>query len=133
MKEFVVAVGFDGTIVDHKFPDIGFAVPGAFEWMKKFQEAGAKLILWTMRDDGGNIADVLTNAIDFCLDNGIEFYGHNKNPDQLWSRSPKCYAHIYIDDAAAGCPLVQNPLGRPYVDWEVIGPKVYEKIQEALG
>ena len=47
-----IAIDFDGTIVDHRFPEIGKPVPGAFEWMKKFKEAGAKLILWTMRSDG---------------------------------------------------------------------------------
>ena len=47
-----IAVDFDGTIVDHVFPEIGAAVPGAFKWLKRFKEAGATLILWTMRSDG---------------------------------------------------------------------------------
>lgn len=31
------------------------------------------------------------------------------------------------DDAATGCPLKANPRlgGRPYVDWDVVGPQVY--------
>ncbi len=47
-----VAIDFDGTIVEHKFPEVGKPVPGAIEWMKKWQDAGAQLILWTMRSDG---------------------------------------------------------------------------------
>jgi len=46
----IIAIDFDGTIVDHRYPDVGEPCPGSFEWMRKFQAAGAKLILWTMRD-----------------------------------------------------------------------------------
>lgn len=126
----IVAIDFDGTIADHRFPDIGSAVPGAFEWMKKFQEAGVQLILWTMRSDGQESGDVLTDAVEFCKDKGIEFYGVNENPDQDWSDSPKAYAHYYIDDAAIGCPLHENPRcgGAPFVDWEIVGPLVMDLI-----
>lgn len=126
----ILAIDFDGTIADHRFPDIGSAVPGAFEWMKKFQEAGAQLILWTMRSDGQESGDVLTHAVEFCKDKGIEFYGVNENPDQDWSDSPKVYAHYYIDDASIGCPLHENPRcgGAPFVDWEVVGPLVMDLI-----
>lgn len=123
----VIAVDFDGTIVDHKYPDIGAPVPGAIKWLKRWQELGAKLILWTMRSDGRpDHGDVLTQALEFCNSHGIEFYGVNSNPDQGWSSSPKAYAHIYIDDAAFGCPLAENPRvgGRMYVDWEVAGPAI---------
>lgn len=35
-----------------------------------------------------------------------------------WSLSPKSYAHVYIDDAALGCPLIFNTdHPRPFVDW----------------
>lgn len=124
----ILAIDFDGTIVDHRFPEIGDAVPGAFDWLKAFQEAGAKLILWTMRsddrEDGGNY---LTDAIQFCRKNGVEFWAHNTNPEQnSWTESPKAYAHVYIDDAAFGCPLRNNPRlgGRPFVDWDTVGPVV---------
>ena len=40
-----IAVDFDGTIVDHRFPDIGATVPEAFKWLKAYKERGAKLIL----------------------------------------------------------------------------------------
>jgi hypothetical protein len=126
-----IAIDFDGTIVEHVFPEIGKPVPGAFKWLKAFQEAGANLILWTMRSDGQSSGDTLTQAVDFCREKGIEFWGVNANPDQHWSSSPKAYAHIYIDDAAFGCPLRKNPRvgGRPFVDWEKVGPKVLKAIK----
>ena len=77
-----IAVDFDGTIVDHRFPDIGKPVPGAFRWLEALQDAGAKLILFTMRSDGQQYGDVLTDAVEFCRKNGIEFYGVNRDPDQ---------------------------------------------------
>lgn len=127
-----IAVDFDGTIADHVFPEIGVAVPGAFFWLELFQQAGAKLILWTMRSDSDNAGPVLSQAVEFCHRNGIDFWAVNGNPEQSsWSSSPKAYAHIYIDDAAFGCPLLENPRagGRPYVDWSKVGPAVLEMIQ----
>ena len=125
-----IAVDFDGTIVDHRFPDIGSPVPGALEWLRAFKEAGATLILWTMRSDGQESGDVLTQAVEFCRSNGVEFDFANEHP-QDWTTSPKAYAHVYIDDAAFGCPLRKNPRcgGRPFVDWDVVGPSVMEMIQ----
>ena len=130
-NDWTVAVDFDGTIVEHVFPDIGKPVPGAFKWLKKIQKAGARLILWTMRSDGQSSGDVLTQAVEFCAKHGIEFFGVNQNPEQKWSTSPKAYAHIYIDDAAFGCPLVESKRcgGRPMVDWDAVGPKVVEMIE----
>jgi hypothetical protein len=123
----IIAVDFDGTIVDHRFPDIGTAVPGAIYWLKRFKEVGFKLVLWTMRSDGQSNGNVLTQALEYCSRMGVEFDGVNHSPGQdSWTSSPKAYAQIYIDDAGFGCPLKENPRcgGRPYVDWDVIGPAV---------
>jgi hypothetical protein len=124
----IIAVDFDGTIVDHCFPAIGDPVPGAARWLKRFQEFGAKLILWTMRADGREGGfNPLTEAVEYCRSAGIEFWAVNANPEQAeWTASPKAYAHIYIDDAAFGCPLKENPRadGRPFADWDKIGPAV---------
>lgn len=135
-KTAIIAIDFDGTIVEHRFPKVGDEAPGAFEWLKKFQEAGARLILWTMRSDGGVRKDgtqnetPLTDAVEFCRANGIEFWSVNGNPDQAtWTGSPKAYAHRYIDDAAIGCPLIQLPNDAVVVDWEAVGPTVLEFIE----
>lgn len=127
-----ICIDFDGTIVDHRFPEIGPPVPGAVDWMLKWQQAGARLILFTMRSDGGKMGDALSRAVVYLKQNGIEFYGVNKNPTQVhWTSSPKAYGQLYIDDAAFGCPLIQ-PEGfqRPCVNWEIVGPGVIEKILE---
>ena len=90
-----ICIDFDGTIVDHRFPEIGPPAPGALEWMAKFQAAGARLILFTMRSDGGKNPHVLTQAVNYLQENGITLYGVNKNPTQVhWTKSPKAYAQI---------------------------------------
>jgi hypothetical protein len=124
-----MCVDFDGTIVDHCFPDIGAPVPGAIEWLKRFQKAGALIILFTLRSDGGKFGNVLTAAVDYLEKNGIKVFGVNENPDQPdWTSSPKPFGHLYIDDAAVGCPII-HPEGfsRPCADWESIGRMVQEK------
>lgn len=134
----IIAVDFDGTIVEHEFPDVGAPVHGSFRWMKEWQDAGAKLILWTMRSDGRTgegkeNGPVLTDAVEFCRANGIEFHAVNGNPEQKsWTQSPKAYAHVYVDDAAFGCPIRPSmKMGnRPVVDWEIVGPAVLELIRQ---
>lgn len=124
----ILAIDFDGTCVDHRYPDVGPDVPGAVEWLRKFAAAGAQLILWTMRSSGhADGTDPLADASAWFEARGIPLYGVNENPDQSsWTSSRKVYAHHYIDDAAVGCPLRQNPRmgGRPFVDWAVVGPAV---------
>ena len=125
-----ICVDFDGTIVDHCFPEIGAEVPGAIHWLTRLQDQGAKLILFTMRSDTSVGGPMLSEAVAFLEDKGIKFYGINKNPDQdSWTKSPKAYADIYVDDAAFGCPLIR-PKGfrRPCVDWETVGPALLERL-----
>ena len=68
----IYAIDFDGTIVTHTFPRMGEAVPGAFETMRDLQEEGHQLILYTMRSGG-----YLEDAVEFCREKGIEFWGVN--------------------------------------------------------
>jgi len=127
-----ICVDFDGTIVDHRFPEIGPPVPGALEWMARFQSAGARLILFTMRSDGSRSGSVLTDAVNYLQSKGIQLYGINQNPTQVhWTSSPKAYGQLYIDDSAFGCPLIQ-PEGfqRPCVDWAIVGPGVMKMLEE---
>lgn len=109
-----IAIDFDGTCVTHEYPRVGKDI-GAVPVLKMFIEAGHKLILNTMRS-GKELAD----AVKWFEDNNIPLYGANENPTQKsWTASPKVYAHLYIDDAALGCPLKIDPnvSGRPFVDW----------------
>lgn len=99
-KSLTIAVDFDGTIVEHRYPDIGRTRPLAFQTLKALQDKGHKLILWTYRK--GN---ELEEAINFCLRHGIEFYAVNKNyPEEVWGEtdSRKILADVYIDDRNLG-------------------------------
>lgn len=96
-----IAVDFDGTIVEHKYPSIGKPVLFAFETLKKLQEQRHQLILWTYRS-----GKELEEAVAFCKKNGIEFYAVNKNyPEEVFDEetmSRKIQADFYIDDRNVG-------------------------------
>lgn len=113
-KTMYIAVDFDGTIVEHMYPAIGKPVPYALNCMKALTKKGHKLILNTLR-----CGNCLNEAVEFLNKNGVELYGVNKNPDQSgWTDSPKVYAHIYIDDAGYGCPLIESTESeKKMVDW----------------
>jgi hypothetical protein len=124
-----ICVDFDGTIVDHRYPNIGQPAPGAIEWLNHWIKAGGRIVLFTMRS-GAHLDD----AVAFIRDQGISLHGINHNPDQAsWSSSPKAYGHIYVDDAAFGCPMVK-PEGfeRACVDWSIVGPAVRGAISEHM-
>jgi len=86
--------------------------------------AGHLLILNTMRSGEG-----LQVAVDWFKKNNIPLHGVNEDPGQRgWTQSQKVYAHIYIDDAALGCPLVHPGNGnRPYVDWKEVERMLFLK------
>ncbi len=121
-----ICVDFDGTVVDHRYPEIGKPVPGALTWLKRLQLHGARIILYTMRSDGPKSGNTLTEAADYMESGGIKLYGVNRNPDQDdWTSSPKAYGDVYIDDSAIGCPLIQpKGFSRPCVDWKKVGPQL---------
>jgi hypothetical protein len=110
----IIAIDFDGTVVDHRYPEIGPPAPDAIETLHDLIKEGHQLILFTMRS-----AIPLGEAIIWFGVHGIKLWGIQYNPTQhSWSQSNKCYAELYIDDAAFGCPLIR-PKGfkRPCVDW----------------
>jgi len=134
MSQFRIAIDFDGTIVEHKYPDLGREAPGAFRWLKEFKEANAFLMLWTMRSDCpdyGRDGPALTQAIELCRKNGVTFDLANHDPVTTWTTSPKLDAHLFIDDRAFGCPVwVPAGFRRPVVDWNVVGPAVLDLIKQ---
>jgi hypothetical protein len=122
----VICIDFDGTCVDHRYPDIGPDAPFAVETLKELANFGHKLILFTMRSNIG-----LVDAIGWFKERNIPLYAIQFNPEQnSWSTSNKCYAELYIDDAAFGCPLI-HPEGfnRPCVDWTKVIIKFTEEKQ----
>ncbi|WP_372753582.1 BT0820 family HAD-type phosphatase [Labilibaculum sp.] len=96
----IIAVDFDGTIVEHKYPNIGREIPFAITSLKMLQENGHRIILWTYR-----AGKELEEAVQFCSSHGLEFYAVNKNyPEEVFdeSISRKIKADMYIDDMNYG-------------------------------
>lgn len=116
MSGKLIAVDFDGTCVEHRFPEIGRDI-GAETVLKKLIDAGHSIMLWTMRSGKG-----LEDALQWFADRNIPLLCANSNSRQTWTTFPKMYAHLYIDDAALGCPLIDSGLEgeRPYVDWVIV-------------
>ncbi len=99
-QTLTIAVDFDGTIVEDAYPQIGKPKMFAFETLKKLQEKGHRLILWTYRS-----GKTLDEAVAFCKKNGIEFYAVNKSfPEEEFDEkySRKINADIFIDDRNIG-------------------------------
>jgi len=96
----ILAIDFDGTIVEDAYPKIGKPRLFAFETLLKLQEEGHRLILWTYRS-----GKKLQEAVDFCKENDIDFYAVNKSyPEETLdnSISRKIHADIFIDDRNFG-------------------------------
>ena len=94
----IIAVDFDGTIVEHRYPDIGREKPFAIETLKKLTEEQHRLILWTVRK-----GKLLQEAVDFCRTRGLDFYAVNRNfPEENESEERKLRADLWIDDRNLG-------------------------------
>ncbi len=99
-ETYTIAVDFDGTIVEDEYPKVGKPMLFAFDTMKKLQERGHRLILWTYRKE-----KALDEAVQFCEKNGIVFYAVNKSfPDEEFDPkySRKINADLFIDDRNIG-------------------------------
>ena len=114
----LIAVDFDGTIVEHRYPEIGKEIPFAIETLKKLAAERHRIILWSVRE-----GKLLDEAVAFCRERGLEFYAVNRDyPEEEAERnrhfSRKIKADVFIDDRNLG--------GLP--DWGTI----YEMIHNRL-
>ena len=113
----VIAVDFDGTIVEHKYPAIGKERPFAVATLKQLVDDGLKLVLWSLRT-----GELLDEAVAWCEERGVRFYAVNSNFDEDANSinsdnfCRKLKVQMFIDDRNVG--------GLP--DWGTI----YELIQE---
>lgn len=113
-----IAVDFDGTIVEHKYPNIGKEFPFAIDTLIKLQSEGHRLILWSVRE--GRLLD---EAVEYCRRRGLEFYAVNKEfaEEEINPNSPyysrKLKADLFIDDRNLG--------GLP--DWGAIYQMVHNR------
>lgn len=99
-QSLIIAVDFDGTIVEDAYPAIGKPKLFAFDTLKKLQNEGHRLILWTYRS-----GKKLEEAVQFCESNGINFYAINASyeDEEIESeKSRKIHADIFIDDRNVG-------------------------------
>ena len=96
-----IAVDFDGTIVEHRYPEIGREVPFAIDTLKMLARDGHRLILWSVREGA-----LLDEAIAWCRERGVEFYAANKDfPEETTKHdnfSRKLKADLFIDDRNVG-------------------------------
>lgn len=97
----LIAVDFDGTIVEHKYPKIGKEIPFATQTLRQLVQDGHRLILWTIRH-----GDTLAEAVEWCREHGVVFYAVNSDYEGQegvsGDRSPKVKCDIYIDDRNVG-------------------------------
>ena len=97
-----IAVDFDGTIVEHRYPEIGEEIPFAIETLKMLRNDGHRLILWSVRE-----GQLLEDAVNWCHERGVDFYAVNRDypeetveNNQYFSRKIK--ADVFIDDRNLG-------------------------------
>ncbi len=112
-----IAVDFDGTIVEHRYPEIGEEIPFATETLRMLIAERHKIILWSVRE--GRLLD---EAVEWCRKRGVEFYAVNKDfpeekTDKYHGYSRKIKADIFIDDRNIG--------GLP--EWGEIYRMIHEK------
>jgi hypothetical protein len=95
----IIAVDFDGTIVENRYPEIGHEQPFAVETLVRLQQEGQhQLILWTSRE-----GDLLDEAVAWCRKHGLVFYAVNQsNPEEEEQEPRKLVADLFIDDRNLG-------------------------------
>ena len=92
-----IAVDFDGTIVEHRYPQIGEEIPFATATLKMLINERHRLILWSVRE-----GKLLEEAVEWCRKRGVEFYAVNQDyPEEDIAHtgfSRKVKADLFIDD-----------------------------------
>lgn len=96
----IIAVDFDGTLCENKWPEIG--EPNwdlIYNLIEQKEKYGTKLILWTCR-----VGDKLKEAVDWCKERTLIFDAVNENLpeiiEMMGGDTRKIYADEYIDDRA---------------------------------
>ena len=98
----IIAVDFDGTIVEHRYPEIGEEIPFATDTLKMLIKDHHRLILWSVRE-----GKLLEDAVNWCRERGVEFYAVNRDyPEETTDNnqhfSRKLKADVWIDDRNIG-------------------------------
>lgn len=100
-KSLLIAVDFDGTIVEDAYPKVGKPLPFALETIKMLQADGHRIVLWTYRH-----GKALKDAEEFMIKRGIPPYAVNRSYPEEASHpndvSRKINADLFIDDRNFG-------------------------------
>jgi hypothetical protein len=107
----IIAIDFDGTICEHRFPEIGKILPFAKRTIATLKEQGHKIIIWTCRE---NISDgaYIDDMVEWLKKENILYDAINTNVSIGFSPKPKIYYDILIDDRDLFSPVP--------MDWQVI-------------
>ena len=96
-----IAVDFDGTIVEHRYPEIGKERPFATMTLRRLADEGHRLILWSVRE-----GKLLDEAVEWCKERGVTFYAVNRDFEEEDGTgrhySRKIKADLFIDDRNVG-------------------------------
>ena len=127
-----IYLDFDGTVVEHYFPEIGAENPNALNVISRLQLAGHEIILNTYRADIDQ--KHVEEALDFIhsfelLKNPIEkFLPQKLEPRSFDLERAKDSNQLYIDDISEGIPMRRN-IALEYgimVDWIELEKKLEE-------
>lgn len=117
MTKRIIAIDFDGTIVEDRYPEIGKLKDGAKGAIHSLKKDGYKLILWTSRT-GIHLA----RAVEFLAKEGITFDEINNsckdNVKEFGNDTRKIFADVYVDDK---CVMMM-----PFPPWR----EIYEMIHQ---
>ena len=110
-----ILLDFDGTVVEHAYPNVGKDLPQCVETLKRWQEKyKVGYILYTMRS-----GSMLEDAVNWFKEKDIPLFGIQKHPTQEeWTDSPKAHGRYCIDDRNVCQKLTLDTRGVPCVDWE---------------
>lgn len=101
MRKRVIAVDFDGTMAVEKYPLIGPEIPGSIEGVKRLQELGYEVVIWTCRE-----GEPLEMAKKWLSEKGVDVKYFNENTTaeiEFWKTDPrKVAADFYVDDRVVG-------------------------------
>ncbi len=97
-----IAIDFDGTIVEHRYPEIGPERPFAIDTLKMLINDRHRLILWSVRE-----GKLLDEAVEWCRERGVEFWAVNRDyPEETLQNnqhfSRKLKVDMFIDDRNIG-------------------------------
>lgn len=120
-----IAVDFDGTLCENRFPEIGEPKPRIISFIRQHAARGSKIILYTCRENGTRRA-LLDEAVAFCEKYNIPLFAVNENPANPYPEQygtgagRKIYADLYIDDKAVSAADIE----RAQAEWETIPARI---------